>query len=663
MWPQMTSLLSPWQWVILALVPPAVVALYFLKLKRTPLEVPSTYLWKKSIEDLHVNSLWQRLRRSILLLLQLLLLLLLLLALLNFSWQSSAFAERRVIYLIDNSASMQTKDIAEGARSRLDEAKRLVAARIDEMRSGDVAMIISFNERAQVVQQYTGNRPELRRQLANIRPTNRPTSIDDALRLASALANPGRTSNTDEGDVVAADAVPADLVVLSDFRFPPVADFALGNLEPKLEMLGAADTSNLAIVNFSTARHESRPDLVHIFARLQNYAEEEQSVRAELLLDDFLIDAKEVAIGAGGFVTLDFTREDVETGVLELRVAAADALTVDNRAWTVINRPQRRRILFVSPGNTGLRRALESDAARELAQVEQAEPPYLNSPEYKAEAASGRYDLIIYDECAPEKLPFANTLFINALPPDGRWTKQEELDTGIQIIDTERTHPLMKLLDLGDVMIYQGFVVKRPSGGVNLIDSSRGPIFAVAPRDGYEDAVIGFSLMPVEENGELYPNTNWPRTRSFPVFIREVLTYLAGVETDTNFANVRPGGTFALRNEAAGDELTVVDPAKKKQRVRRNRQNTYEFADTQQVGVYEVWDDDRLLARFAVNLFSQPESDNRTRPEESVRLGHEELAAQSALQPSRREIWKWLVVLGLVVLLAEWYIYNRRVYL
>ena len=55
------------------LVPPAIVALYFLKLQRQPLEVPSTYLWHRTIEDLHVNSLWQRLRQNLLLFLQLLL--------------------------------------------------------------------------------------------------------------------------------------------------------------------------------------------------------------------------------------------------------------------------------------------------------------------------------------------------------------------------------------------------------------------------------------------------------------------------------------------------------------------------------------------------------------------------------------------------------------
>ena len=67
--------LTGWQWLILAAIPPAIIALYFLKLRRQPLEVPSTFLWHRTIEDLHVNSLWQRLRQNLLLFLQLLLLL------------------------------------------------------------------------------------------------------------------------------------------------------------------------------------------------------------------------------------------------------------------------------------------------------------------------------------------------------------------------------------------------------------------------------------------------------------------------------------------------------------------------------------------------------------------------------------------------------------
>ena len=110
MWPNFTSMLSPWQWVVMSLVPPAIVALYFLKLKRRPLEVPSTYLWHKSIEDLHVNSLLQKLRRNLLLFLQLLVILLAIIALLGPSWRGNELVGERFIFLIDNSASMSSTD-------------------------------------------------------------------------------------------------------------------------------------------------------------------------------------------------------------------------------------------------------------------------------------------------------------------------------------------------------------------------------------------------------------------------------------------------------------------------------------------------------------------------------------------------------------------------
>ena len=64
-----------WAGLLLLLIPLVVLLLYFLKLKRRPLAVPSTFLWKKSIEDLHVNSLLQWLRQNVLLLLQILTLL------------------------------------------------------------------------------------------------------------------------------------------------------------------------------------------------------------------------------------------------------------------------------------------------------------------------------------------------------------------------------------------------------------------------------------------------------------------------------------------------------------------------------------------------------------------------------------------------------------
>ena len=119
-----------YQWLILGMVPPLIFLLYFLKLRRVPLEVPSTYLWTKTVEDMHVNSLWQKLRKNLLLFLQLLAVLLLMLSCLRPGCDGEELAGERFIFVIDQSASMSATDTDKGI-SRLEEAKRQTYGLID----------------------------------------------------------------------------------------------------------------------------------------------------------------------------------------------------------------------------------------------------------------------------------------------------------------------------------------------------------------------------------------------------------------------------------------------------------------------------------------------------------------------------------------------------
>ena len=100
------------RWAVLAGVPVGIIALYFLKLRRRPVQVPSTLLWRRSLEDLHVNSLFQRLRRNLLLFLQLLAVLLAMLALAGPRIKGTAGQGQRFVLMIDNSASMSATDVA-----------------------------------------------------------------------------------------------------------------------------------------------------------------------------------------------------------------------------------------------------------------------------------------------------------------------------------------------------------------------------------------------------------------------------------------------------------------------------------------------------------------------------------------------------------------------
>src|SRR3954452_23839480 len=113
--------INSWAAVVLFLAPVGLLLLYFLKLKRKPQAVPSTFLWKKSIEDLHVNRLLQWLRKNILLLLQLLVILAAIYAVLAPRLHGSQSAGRHYILVIDNSASMSATDVKP---NRLDWARR-----------------------------------------------------------------------------------------------------------------------------------------------------------------------------------------------------------------------------------------------------------------------------------------------------------------------------------------------------------------------------------------------------------------------------------------------------------------------------------------------------------------------------------------------------------
>src|SRR5436305_2306856 len=181
-----------WGWGLLALIPPAILALYFLKLKRQPLEVPSTYLWSKAIEDLHVNSLWQRLRQSLLLLLQLLLIAIIVLTLLRPGWSGTKLEGKRFVFLIDTSASMGATDVLP---SRLDQAKRQAIDFVQEMEASAVAMVISFSNVAKVEQPFTDNRRSLRSKIELVEQTNRPSDLSEALRAAAGMANPGQSGD------------------------------------------------------------------------------------------------------------------------------------------------------------------------------------------------------------------------------------------------------------------------------------------------------------------------------------------------------------------------------------------------------------------------------------------------------------------------------------
>jgi hypothetical protein len=690
-----------WLGLLLLLVPPLLILLYFLKLKRRPLPVPSTFLWRKSIEDLHVNSLFQWLRDNVLLLIQLLAVLALLYGLLGLQVHGTSATGKYYILLIDNSASMAVTDVAP---NRLEVARQEALREIDAHADDDTGMIIAFNARASILQPYTRDRGLLRRAVAAIAPTRRLTRLDEALALADSLANPLHSS--DDAAVrpageepgrartyVAAEGIAAEVHLFSDGRFPDVPSFSSGNLDLHYHKIGAGGpegADNIGIVTLNAERDEQDPARVRVFARVLNFRLQPADVRVELEWrspgqEAFSLREARLSLPGRSEMPADPQGNDPPTevpgeasatfdlgevddsggGVVHARLCdVRDSFALDDEAWLVVGAVRKARVLIVTEGNEILRDFFDQEATAKVAAVRYLRPADLQDEEkYRRPARQGDFDLVIFDRCAPpseEAMPLAAAFFIDAVPPPWQRSAMPPLKD-LQIRNPASRHPLMRHLSgLDDIALGEAFRFdlkdpRVPPRTPRLLETGgETAVLFVLERRAFADLVMTFPL--VNARGEWA--TTWPLKLSFPVFLRNVLYQLGHVSDAAAEDNVQPGQVKALRPDAAVASVDVFDPDGVREAVPRGTRGDFPYKSTEKVGAYRAaWPGGQ--SRFAVNLLDADESN--IRPRDAVRIGTQSLASA----PPRRQTydtWKWAALAALALLLLEWALYHRRVF-
>ena len=724
------NMLGPWQWLLLASIPPAILSLYFLKLKRRECAVPSTMLWRKAIEDLHVNSIWQKLRQNLLLYLQLLFVALLMLACIRPGWSGMNRAGERRIYIVDHSASMQATD---ETPSRLELAKAHATKLIQDAASDDVAMVIASSDRASVEQGFTNNKSLLLNGVDRIEPTAHTTDIREALRVAAGLANPGRASFEDSVDVQVADAIPATVYILSDGAVGQLDDTELGQLKIEYVPIGQPQTQNVAILGFALQRPQNTSessDKIEAFARIvlheSNPANSSPAdstpieTTASLYWNDELLDAQKIKLEPGREIGLQFEVDRVDSGSLKLQIDHPDPLPLDNVAFAAIRPNRQVNVLLITNGNTALERALQTSRIAQMAQVTVETKSFLDSQDYANAAADSKYDLIVFDRCAPKKMPEANTLFFGSVPPavpssdasnnasnnavsntsnDTSGTTATDTVTAntnadsstdtipntdpntdsstdpntnsawifgeptgpVIIVDVNRSHPISQYLEMASVGIVESRTVKPPAGGTVLMIADIGPVCAVAPRGAYQDAVLGFDLVrPTEEGTEI--NSDWGIKRSFPVFIYSAVEQLAGGITEASAPTVQPGWPIHLTLSNRFANYEIKNPSGNLTNIERGSDGRFLFTQTEEIGVYEVYAQGiaEPVERFCVNLFSSRESNLQVGLE--LKTGAESISATDTTIRARQETWRWWLFIALGLLTLEWIVFNRRAF-
>lgn len=685
-----------------AVAVPTLLLLYFLKLRRQDVEISSTLLWKKAVQDLQANAPFQRLRKNILLLLQLLALAAVLLALGQPQIEGDRATSGRHAIVIDRGASMRALDGTDengNPVSRLEEAKRRALEFVETLREpgvfgvseADRAMVVAFDRTAEMLQPFTTDKRLLREAIESIEPTDTPSRLDEPLRLVRAQAPLESPPAEAEGE--AAEPLPGSvgtIHIYSDGRTEggDAVDLHAGD-EIEFVSLGQPETGNVGITAIDARRQLREPEEVSVLVGLQSTKREQTGVTVELLIDGNTVAARRLALptatieqrtnDVGETIELvtpttsgvEFQVRRPGSATIEARIldaatgGAPDAFDRDDRAWVVLPGAKRLRLALVTYGSMVLSEAL---SALPVERVEVFSPDSFQA----IDDPFTRFDVVVLDGWLPEA-PAGSDL---GLPP-GSWLVFDAVPTGpsalvdngqgrpTEIVDWRRDHPTLRGLSLSAVRLSASRLVETSEDGSATVIASaaNGPAIISLSSARTRAVVVPWDL----------DESNWWLEPSFIVFLGQSVRHITdGGPGDARQAS-RPGTargeTLPPDVEAArlrppeGDPFGVaVDDAGNAVASPLNEVGLYTLTWEGPPGPGDTRDGNRSQRLFAVNLADSRASDITPRRELVIRA--ERVGATGTGEGRDRApkpLWPWLIVAGLVIVTLEWYVYNRKV--
>ncbi len=672
------SLLGPiplaiWGWIAVAAVALAIGA-YIIKMRRRRFEVPFSALWKRVLEQKDANSLWKQLKRLLSLLLIIGILGLVLVAALDPTLGAVDREARSVVVLFDASASMKAMDGNEaGTQSRLDAAKAKTKRLIDSMGGGDLAMIMKVDGQATPMSRFSTDAPMLAKIIDGVTASDTPADLTRAL---GAAADALRDRPNPLIVIVSDGAFPeSQLGLVSWDPRPPAAAPAaaaqnlaavdLSNVDVRYLAVGRR-SDNVGIVAFNVRRYIANKAAYEVYIEVQNFGQEPAHRQLALYNGDTAVDLKRIDLAPGQRIKQIYAKLP---GSVDNKLRASlrpvegaggsDAFALDDQAFALLPARKKQKVLMVTEDNLFLEGA--------LLVYDNVDPVKISPAEYDAKPAlADGMDVVIFDEHTPAVLPPppVSLLFFHPTGPNSPIALKRDIASP-RITELDEGHPVMRWVTMSDVYMDKSgvFAPDAKLGESTLAWSVRESIIA-AKRDGRRKILaFGFSLPSVNRESA----TDLPMRVAFPMLLVNTLDWFAGDQTD--LLTTYPTGSReripldgvigATEAEVRGPDGTIT-----KTPILDGLATFYGA----RVGYYDVTAKDAkgtpmASIELAANLASPTESD--IAPSAELSLGGEQgkqLKAPEAFAITRsKQLWIYLVLLAMALIVMEWVTYHRRI--
>ncbi len=600
-------------WFALAL--PVVVVFYLLKRKRVVKLISSTLLWQKFLAENQANAPFQKLRKNWLLLLQLLMLILVILALARPYFAGDAKQSRLRVLVLDASASMQATDVKP---NRFESARAEAMKFVDGLRENDQMIVLQAGAITQVKQSATSEKAALRRAIEGAAPTDSITRLDEALRLAETLVK-------DQND--------AEIHLFSDGAFPFPEGFETKSLPLVYHRIGTG-AENAGITAMDVRANPDNPAQRAIFANIANVSSNAISARLDLTFNGQPVDLKAVTLPPRESSPQVFVVDQSVNGFFTLKLVVDDALAVDNEASVISLLPQPIKVLLASSGNRFLEKAIRAVPNVEL------------STTSDVRLGGSGFDVVVVDNIAPLEWPAANVLALNTWQTN--WFDQVGRLEQPPIVDWKNTHPLLRFVNFQNVFVNESLAVKTPPWALPLVESPQTPLVLAGELNNQRIVWVGFDAL----------QSTWPLRVSFPIFVANAIDWLNPATSRAELLSVQAGTPFRFRLDNAVNEAKVVLPDGSESELLINT-NTTEilFDNTARRGLYRLKTATSEVA-FTVNLLDSGETD--ISPRNELPFGKSGQTVATTVQQANLELWRWIALAGLAMLMFEWWFYHKR---
>ena len=596
----------------LALTLPAIVALYFLRIRRPTRIVPALHLWPSQILDRQANVPWQRLRASWLLLLQLLVAGFLVAAAVKPALSASVSLSPHSIVLLDASASMQARDVQP---TRLDEAKRQIGALIDQLGPQDRMTLITVQSRPRIVASVTGDRDALHRALNSVAASNGSADLSDALSLASGTVHGGEDAHA----YLYSDGIVQPLrTALGDGLPFPIDYHRVG--------VSGENVGLTSLVVRTSAQSRAA------YLRVQNFGQQSRSFSLEWRSDGGLIDVRPLTLSGGQAQDLVLPVPAAATTVTA-HIDSNDVFGLDDTVTAIARTPQAFRVLLVTEGNVFLEQALRLRSDFQLDVV--APNSYLGATAYA---------MTVFDRFSPPVLPDAPFIMVD--PPSGSPLAGGSAVGIGRIRANDAGDPLLTNVSLQDVHIARSQDLTSTTFGRALITSVQTPLVLVREQP-FRQALFGFDVH----------DSDFPLRIGFPILVQNLSEWMLPPSVPSR--SFHPDEAVTIVPKTGATSVAVVRPDGSRRAFATGSIAT--FADTDLIGVYTV---EQVVAGkvdrswFAVNLFSDTTS--QLKPVDRLTLPPSRNTGSS--HSSHRgfiEYWPWIVLVALGIVVAEWLAFHR----